>query len=155
MNPITLNRLLATVTLAAAGTAFAAPSAGPAGGMMMWGGPQMGRMLERVGATPEQRSQIEKIAEAARTDLRALHETTRTLREQARQLFVQPSVDEAAAEALRQQMLVQHDKASQRSLQAMLEVSRVLTPEQRQQLAAQMKQRRGGMHEPHGRGGRG
>lgn len=155
MNPITLNRLLATVTLAAAGTAFAAPSAGTGGGMMMFGGPQMGRMLERVGATPEQRAQVEAIAVAARTDLRALRESGRTLRDQARQLFAQPTVDEAAAEALRQQMLAQHDKASQRSMQAMLEISRVLTPEQRQKLTEQMQQRRGGgMHE-HPRGGRG
>jgi Spy/CpxP family protein refolding chaperone len=154
MNPITLNRLLATVTLAAAGTAFAAPAAGPGGGMMMFGGPQMGRMLERVGATAEQRAQVEKIAEAARADLRALRENGRGLRDQAQQLFVQPVVDEAAAESLRQQMLAQHDKASQRSLQALLEISRVLTPEQRQQLSELMKQRRGGMHQ-HPRAGRG
>ena len=39
-------------------------------------------------------------------------------------------------------MLSRHDQASKRMMQAMLDVSRVLTPEQRQQLAQQMKQRR-------------
>lgn len=148
MNPQTLNRLLAAVTLAAAGTAFAAPPmAGHAGpGMTMFGGHGMARMLDQVNATAEQRSQIEQIAKAARADLQAQHESGRALREQAMQLFAQPTVDANAAEALRQQMLAQHDRASQRTMQAMLEVSRVLTPEQRQQLAERMKQRAEAMH---------
>ena len=58
------------------------------------------------------------------------------------ELFRQPTVDANAAEALRQQMLQQHDQASRRMLQAMLDVSRVLTPEQRAQLAQRMQQRR-------------
>jgi protein CpxP len=149
MNPQTLNRLLAVVTLAAAGTAFAAPPmAGGAGpGPMMFGGHGMGRMLDQVNATAEQRSQIEQIMQAARTDLQAQHDSARALREQAMQLFTQPTVDANAAEALRQQMLTQHDRASQRTMQAMLEVSRVLTPEQRQQLAEQMKKRAAAMQQ--------
>lgn len=138
MHTQTLNRLLAVVTLAAAGSAFAAP---PAGAPMMFGGPGMGRMLEQVNATADQRAQIEQILKATRTDMQAQHEAGRALREQAMQLFTQPTVDAAAAESLRQQMLAQHDKASQRTMQAMLEISSVLTPEQRQQLAAQMKKR--------------
>lgn len=144
-----LNRLLALVTLAAAGSAFAAPPPGGhaghggpgAPGMMMLGGPGLGRMLDQVNATADQRAQIEQIMKAARTDLQAQHEAGRGLREQALQIFTQPTVDATAAEALRQQMLAQHDRASQRSMQAMLEVSRVLTAEQRQQLAEQMKKR--------------
>jgi periplasmic protein CpxP/Spy len=135
-------RLLATVTLALAGSVFAAPH-GP--GMMMFGGQGMSRMLEQVNASAEQRSQIEQIMKAARSDLQAQREAGRALREQSMQLFAQPTVDAAAAEALRQQMLAQHDRASQRMLQAMLEVSRVLTPEQRQQIAEQIKQRTEGM----------
>lgn len=135
----TLRRLTAVLTLAAAGAASAAPHA--AHGMMPFGGPGMGRMLDQVNATPEQRTQIEQIAKAAREDLRAQHEAGRSLREQALQLFTQPTVDANAAEVLRRQMLEQHDRASQRSMQAMLEFSRVLTPEQRVQLAEKMKQR--------------
>lgn len=145
MDPRTLNRLLAAVTLAAAGSAFAAPPAGGPG-LMMMGGPGLARMLDEVKATADQRAQIEQILKAARSDLKDQHEAARSLREQSLQLFTQPTVDAAAAESLRQQMLAQHDKASQRSLQAMLEVSRVLTAEQRQQLAEQMKKRAEGMH---------
>ena len=75
----------------------------------------------------------------------AQHEAGRALREQSMKLFTQPTVDANAAEALRQQMLQQHDQASRRMMQAMIEASRVLTPEQRKQMADRMAQRRGMM----------
>jgi Spy/CpxP family protein refolding chaperone len=111
---------------------------------MFMGPPLMGRgldhMLDAVNATDAQRAQIKQIADAAAADLKAQHEAAKGLHEQAMTLFTQPVVDANAAEALRQQMLQQHDQASKRMLQAMLDVSRVLTPEQRQQLAQKMKQ---------------
>jgi protein CpxP len=105
-------------------------------------GRHMGRMLDSVNATPEQRAQIRQIREAAATDLKTQREATRALREQNRQLFTQPTVDANAAEALRQQMLTLHDQTTRRSLQAQLDVSRVLTPEQRAQWAQRTEQRR-------------
>jgi Spy/CpxP family protein refolding chaperone len=56
-------------------------------------------------------------------------------------LFTQPVVDANAVEALRAQQMQRHDQASRRITQAMIEVSRVLTPDQRKQLAERMKQR--------------
>jgi periplasmic protein CpxP/Spy len=109
--------------------------------MMMQGGPGLARMLDAAKATPDQRAQIEKITASARDDMKAGHELGAKLREQTMALFAQPTVDTAAAEALRQQMLSQHDQATRRMLQAMVEVSQVLTPEQRQQIAEQMKSR--------------
>jgi Spy/CpxP family protein refolding chaperone len=100
------------------------------------------RMLDHVNATPEQRTQIREIMRSAFADLKAQREAGRDLRQRAMELFTQPTVDANAAEALRQQMLAQHDQASKRMLQAMLEASRVLTPEQRAQLAERAKQRR-------------
>lgn len=113
--------------------------AGPGLPMM---GPHLDRMLDSVKATDAQRTQIRQIADAAAKDLKAQRESGRALREQMMALFAQPTVDAQAAESLRQQMLARHDQASRRMMQAMLDVSRVLTPEQRQQLAQQMKQRR-------------
>lgn len=146
-----MRRLLALATLAiagsTAGTAVWAAAAGgpgmdrPMGAMGAMGGPGMARALEQIGATPEQRSQVEQIQLAAREDLRAGHEQGRALHEQMRELFLQPEVDATAVESLRQRLLAQHDQASQRMTQAMLEVSKVLSVEQRQQLAALMKQR--------------
>lgn len=111
-------------------------------GMRMEGGRWMGRMLDMVGATPEQRTQIKKITDAAQADLRAQHEAGRKLHEQTQALFTQPTVDARAAEALRQQMLAQHDQVSKRMLQMRLDVAAVLTPEQRKTLADRMAQRR-------------
>ncbi|MED5621171.1 Spy/CpxP family protein refolding chaperone [Ideonella sp. BN130291] len=104
-------------------------------------GPHLDRMLDSVKATDAQRSQIKQIAQAAANDLKAQRESGKALHEQGMALFTQPTVDANAAEALRQQMMARHDQASKRMLQAMLDISRVLTPAQRQQLAQQMKQR--------------
>lgn len=112
------------------------PMAGPFGGRMME------RMLDNVDATAEQRTRIREIAKSAAADLQAQHDSRRALRDQAMTLFTQPTVDARAAEALRQQMLQQHDQASRRWMQAMLDASAVLTPEQRAKLAERMKQRR-------------
>lgn len=106
---------------------------------MPWQGRMLDRMLDNVKATPEQRTQIQQITRSAATDLKAQREAGRSVHEQAMQLFTQPTVDANAAEALRQQTLAQHDQASRRVLQAMLDISRVLTPEQRQQLAQRMQ----------------
>jgi protein CpxP len=91
----------------------------------------LGRMLDLAKATPEQRRQIHQIMQAARQDLRAQREAGRQLRDQQHALLTQPNVDAAAVEALRQQMLAQHDQASQRMTQALVQASRVLSPEQR------------------------
>jgi periplasmic protein CpxP/Spy len=115
------------------------------GGPAMMGMPMQGRMVERmldsVNATAEQRAQIKQITERAAAERKAQFESHRALRGQGMQLFTQPTVDANAAEALRKQMMQQHDEASKRALQTMLEVSRVLTPEQRKLLADRAAQR--------------
>jgi Spy/CpxP family protein refolding chaperone len=153
--------LLATASLVAAATlsqpalampgGHGGPHGGPHGEMhggmrggmaMPFANPQMaGRLLDSVNATPEQRTQIKGLAEAAQRDLQAERSAGRQLREQAMTLFAQPTVDTRAAEALRQQMLARQDAASKRMTQFMLDVSRVLTPEQRQRLAERMAKR--------------
>jgi Spy/CpxP family protein refolding chaperone len=147
--------LAATVLVAVAAgvslTAMAMPADGPHGGpgrggpgmMMGMMGPHLnGRALDSVGASADQKAQIKQIMDAAHADLKTQHEAGRQLREQGRALFTQPTVDARAAETLRQQMLAQHDAASKRMLQAMIDVSRVLTPEQRKALGDRLAQRR-------------
>lgn len=161
MAATTLALALAGGAVLASHPAHAAPGprdgAGMHGGSMggMMGSPRhLERMLDDVGASADQKSQIKAIMDAARKDLQALHEAGRPLMQQQMELFAQPTVDARAAEALRQQMLARHDKASQRMMQAMLDASRVLTPEQRQKLATRMNERRG-MMERRMRDGRG
>ncbi len=158
----TLWRLLALGVFAAAAASVTLPAlaqghaghhghgmgGGPgAGGMMMFGGPPervargLDRMLDGLNATEAQRAQVRQIATAAAADMKAQHDAGRGLREQGMQLFTAPVVDAAAAESLRQQMSAQHDQASKRMLQAMLDVSKVLTPEQRAKLGERMKER--------------
>ena len=146
-------RLLSSAVLAAvlgtvAISAWAQPG-GQAGHALHGGGmagmPMQGRMVEKmldsVNATAEQRIQVKQITERAAADMKAQHESGRALREQAMKLFTQPVVDANAAEALRAQMMQQHDQGSRRIMQTMLEVSRVLTPEQRKTLAERMAKR--------------
>lgn len=158
--PRALRMLMATMLVAATAAlsqaAWAGPHGGPGGhdmhgGMgMMGGGPRMAeRMLDSVNATAEQRAQVKQILQAAQADMQAQREAGRKLREQGQALFAQPTVDARAAEALRLQMLAQHDQASKRKMQVMLDVSRVLTPEQRKTLADRMAKRRAMMERHH------
>jgi len=107
-----------------------------------YGGRGLERWLDRIDASAEQRTRIRAIADAARTDVQALHGQRRALADQALAAFARPEVDAAAAEALRQQMLRQHEQVSARMLQATLDIARVLTPAQRATLAEQVSQRR-------------
>ncbi len=151
-----LRLLMGTVLLSLAATVAQTASAqgsgmdgmggrgmGPGGPGMGYGAPhQMEHMLRAVNATPEQRAQIMQIAQGARAELQAQREAGRKLREQSQALFAQPTVDARAVETLRQQMLAHDDQASKTRMQLMLDVSRVLTPEQRRMMADRMAQRR-------------
>lgn len=136
-----------------AGAAFSAHAQGhhgadrggpEAGAMMMFGGSprQLDGMLDGLEATDAQRAQIKQIAAAAAVDLKVQRHADRGLREKGMQVFTAPSVDAAAAESVRQQMVARHDQASKRTLQAMLDVANVLTPEQRAKLGERLKAQR-------------
>ena len=109
-----------------------------AGGMF---GGMLGRMLDRVNATPQQRTQIEQILKTNVDAMRAQRDSRIELRNEALKLFAQPTVDANALEALRDKQMAQHIAASKRMTAAMLEISRVLTPEQRKQMTDYMQQR--------------
>lgn len=111
-------------------------------GMGMHGGGHMGRMLDQVGASAEQKAQIKAIMEAARNDLKPVQTQMKALRQQGAALFTQRNVDANAVEANRQQMQALHGQVSKRMAQAMVESSRVLTPEQRTKMADLMSKRR-------------
>jgi protein CpxP len=100
------------------------------------------RALDRVQATPEQKSRIRDIMTAARRDVQAQQADGRSLRDERMQLFSQPEIDAKAVENLRAQAMARRDAASKRMTQAMVEAGQVLTPVQRQQLAQHSDQRR-------------
>lgn len=105
------------------------------------------RMLDQVGATPEQKGNIVRITETLKAEMKPQREAGKAMREKMKDLLAQPTIDTAAVEALRQQMAAHHDQASKRRMQTMLEVAKVLTPEQRAKLAELRKSH--GQH-PHG-----
>jgi Spy/CpxP family protein refolding chaperone len=107
-------------------------------GMGMGMGMGLTHLLARVQATPEQRAQIKTILQTARTELEATHGAGRSLHQQMMQALVQPTLDDKAVEALRQQIQANHEAASKRMTQALLDAARVLTPEQRKSLAERM-----------------
>lgn len=128
-------------------------ASGAPGMMMMLAGPPervaraVDHLLDGLSATDAQRSQIKQIAQAAAVDLKAQHEADRSLRDKGMQIFTLPVIDAAAAESVRQQMLAHHDQASKRMLQAMLDIGKILNPEQRAKLGERMKQRQMAMQE--------
>ena len=140
-----LSSMVVAVAATFALSAWAMPGGhghhGMEGAGMMMSGRGADRLLDGINATQAQRTQIRQIFQAAASDMRAQREQRRALHERGLQIFSAPTVDAAAAESLRQQMLQLHDQASKRRMQAMLEASQVLTPEQRVQLAERMKQR--------------
>jgi Spy/CpxP family protein refolding chaperone len=118
---------------------------GDRGGMMGMhggGGHRMERMLHAAGATPEQRAKVHQIMKAAHEDMQKQHEAGRALHQQMAQLLSAPKLDAAAVEAQRQKLSAQHDAASKRMTQAMLDASAVLTPEQREKMVSTMKARK-------------
>ena len=145
--------LIATAAVAIAGglsqAAWAAPG-GPISMAGMGGLAEQGhhgarhivRLLDVINATPDQRTQIMQLVQAAKADGDQQRQAGRALREQGMALFAQPTVDARAVETLRQQQMAQHDAASKRMSQLMIDVSRVLTPKQRKALIERMAQRR-------------
>jgi Spy/CpxP family protein refolding chaperone len=120
------------------GDGYGGPGAAHGHGMGMGMGMGLPHLLARVQATPEQRAQIKAILKAAHTELAATHGAGRTLHQQMMQALVQPTLDDKAVEALRQQIQANHEAASKRMTQALLDASRVLTPEQRTSLGERM-----------------
>jgi Spy/CpxP family protein refolding chaperone len=118
-------------------------------GMMFMGGHGRGldRMLDSVNASDAQRAKIKQIAQQAATDLKAQREQNRGLRERMLQIYTAPTDDATAADGVRRQMLAQHEAASLRMQQAMLDIANTLTPEQRAKIAELVAQRRQHMME--------
>lgn len=109
-------------------------------GLPFLDGRHLDHLLDEVDATDAQRTQIRQIAQDAMADLKADRQTARDLHAQVMGVLTAPQVDAAAAEKLRQQMLAQHDRSSKRITQALVDVAKVLTPQQRAVLAQHMKE---------------
>ena len=100
-----------------------------------------------IDATDAQKAQIDPLVRQAMQDLKPMHTQLHNAHVQALQMLTQPTIDRAALEASRAQNMQLADQASKRLVQLIADVGDVLTPAQRQKLAAHLgKMHGGGMH---------
>lgn len=147
-----LGTLTAGVAALGAGLAFHR-AAHAHGGRGRWGGDMdpatMGKRIDAmvawvladVDATPEQKDKIGSIVKAAANDLAPMRQQHQSARKQAIELLAAPTIDRARFESLRINQQQLGESAMRRASQAFLDVADVLTPAQRQQLAARWQRR--------------
>lgn len=148
---------VAAVVLAGAGVAIARGAGwGPGDG---WGPGGMGHrmmagfaerrmehVMDEIDATDEQQDRIWAIIDAARAELRPVGRDFRDSREEIVKLLGEPTIDRAAAEALRAERIAALDEASKKATAALLDAAEVLTPQQRAKLVEHYEERRGWRH---------
>jgi len=142
--------LLALGVVLASGVALAAWSAtevspAPGAGLVLPRGPLLDRLLDQVKASPTQRDQAHQIFDAADADLRKDRGAERADQARMAQLFSQATVDAAAVEAVRARIEHRRDLESRRATQALIDVSLVLNPGQREAIAGELVGGPGGL----------
>jgi periplasmic protein CpxP/Spy len=106
-----------------------------------------------IDATAEQQDKLRAIVHDAVRDLLPYREKIMAARATARDLLTRDTIDRAAVEKFRTDMLATHDAVSKRLVQAVADAADVLKPEQRRKIAdmiAAHHGRWGGGHWGHG-----
>jgi Spy/CpxP family protein refolding chaperone len=101
------------------------------------------RVLGRVDATPEQVAEVQALLDETIVELAALHESAGDLHAEAVAALTASKIDRGAIEALRLEKLAAFDRASQKIVATLADVSEVLTPAQRVALAEHVAERHG------------
>jgi Spy/CpxP family protein refolding chaperone len=96
-----------------------------------------------IDATAEQQDKLRAIVHDAVKDLLPVREKIMAARATARDLLTRETVDRAALEKFRTDMLSTHDAVSKRLVQAVADAGEVLTPEQRRKIADMVAAHRG------------
>jgi Spy/CpxP family protein refolding chaperone len=93
------------------------------------------QMLDKVGATSEQKSRIAAILHDGFASMGAMHADMQATHARLHQLITAPVIDRRALEALRASQVASLDQASRKLVDAMADAAEVLTPAQRAKLA--------------------
>jgi Spy/CpxP family protein refolding chaperone len=96
-----------------------------------------------IDATAEQQEKLRAIVRETVKDLLPVREKIMAARVTARDLLTRETVDRAALEKFRTDMLATHDAVSKRLVQAVGDAGEVLTPEQRRKIADMVAAHRG------------
>jgi periplasmic protein CpxP/Spy len=98
-----------------------------------------GRALERMDATEEQKARIRPIADDLAAAMYGFREEHKALRDRFVEAFEAEQVDSEEVAKIRADALALADRATRELAEAIVEASRVLTPEQRRTLAERWK----------------
>jgi periplasmic protein CpxP/Spy len=107
---------------------------------------RLDRILDHVKATDSQKTAIKAVFERMFTEMRPIHQQHKSLHDQFVAALSATTVDRAAVEELRKQIPPLVDQASQVFTKAILDVSQVLTLEQRQTLMKHIQEHHGRPH---------
>lgn len=102
------------------------------------------RILDEIDATDAQEDKIWAIVDRTRSELRPVGREFRDSRGKIAELLAAPTIDKAAVETLRAERIAAIDAASKKAVAAIVEAAEVLTPEQRAELAKELKERHEG-----------
>lgn len=125
---------IAIVTLAKAGWAIAGP--GKHGFVKHFAE----KALNEVDASEEQKAQIHAILDREKSKWTGQKDEMRAMHEGMLDVLAAPSIDKAALESFRAQTVTTFEAKSKEMMNVALEVAQVLTPEQRAELVAEMRE---------------
>ncbi len=152
----TFQAIAAVATLGFLGKAAAqaAPGRGGHGDMAVMAERRVDQLIKLVNGTPEQKTKLLALAQAAMADMKPLREQLMAARKRGMELLSVATIDRRAVEQLRGEQIQLMDGISRRMSAHMMDAAEVLTPAQRQITADKMKQRgeRAGMRGGHGGG---
>jgi protein CpxP len=92
--------------------------------------------LDDVDATPEQREKVKEVTSRLLQEAQALHQAKASLHDQMSELLAQDQPDAARARALVQARVQEFSRFADDATNALLELHRTFTPEQRAKLLA-------------------
>jgi periplasmic protein CpxP/Spy len=98
-------------------------------------------LIKLVNGTPEQKTKLLALAQAAMADMKPLREQLMAVRKRGMELLSAASIDRSAIDKLRGEQIQLADGLSRRMSAHMMDAAEVLTPVQRTQVAEKMKSR--------------
>jgi periplasmic protein CpxP/Spy len=109
-------------------------------------------LIKMVSGTPEQKTKLLALAQAAMADMKPLREQLMAARKRGMELLSAASIDRGAIDKLRGEQIQLMDSISRRMSTHMMDAAEVLTPAQRTQVAQKMTSRGEGSRRHHGFG---
>lgn len=101
------------------------------------------KMLRRIDATPEQKERVEEIVDRSMDDISSLRSEFQKSRRAFLAVLAQETPDQAALDEIRSEMLSLDSEINARILDGMIELSEVLTPDQRRMVISKFSGKRG------------